>query len=57
MIIGGVPNAFVLMQSKAYPVTAQDWGYYRDTGYFRVKFDAPIETWPDFAPIMTGLEW
>ena len=54
--IGGIPNAFVLMQSKAYPVTAQDWGYYRDTGYFRVKFNAPVEDWPTFAPIMTGLE-
>ncbi|MFH0907595.1 MAG: glycoside hydrolase family 172 protein [bacterium] len=54
--IGGVPNAFVLMQSKAYPVSAQDWGYHRDTGYFRVKFEAPIKGWPSFAPIMTGLD-
>ncbi len=54
--LGGVPNAFVLMQSKAYAVAAQDWGYYRDTGYFRLKFTMPIEGWPTFAPIMTGLD-
>jgi hypothetical protein len=53
--IGGVPNAFPLMQAKAYPVGAADWGYYRGTAYYRMDFQAPLTTWPDFAVRMTGL--
>lgn len=53
--IGGVPNAFPLMQAKCYPVSVADWGYYRGTAYYRMDFPAPLTTSPDFAARMTGL--
>ncbi|MBU0676968.1 MAG: DUF2961 domain-containing protein [Verrucomicrobia bacterium] len=53
--IGGIPNAFVLMQSKAYAVRADDWGYFGGKAFFRLPFNNPLTGWPGFAPILTGL--
>jgi hypothetical protein len=53
--IGGMPNAFVLMQAKAYPVSIQDWGYHRGTAYFRLDVQAPVKGWPAVSDKMTGL--
>jgi hypothetical protein len=54
-MVGGIPNAMVLMQSKAYPLSAPDWAYYRDTVYYRIKFTTPLDGWPSFSRKMTGL--
>ncbi len=53
--IGGVANAFVLLQSKSYPVTALNWSYYRGNAYFREDVALPIYNRPDFHRTMTGL--
>jgi len=53
--IGGVANAFVLLQSKSYPVTALNWSYYRGNAYFREDVALPISNKPDFHRTMTGL--
>jgi hypothetical protein len=53
--IGGVPNAFVLLQSKVYAIRAADWGYYQGTAYFRIDFSVPGPLVTDFPPLMTGL--
>ena len=53
--IGGIPNAFILVQSKSYPVRGLDWGYYQGTYYYRQDFDFPLIGWPAFSRIMTGL--
>ncbi len=54
--IGGIANAFILLQSKSYPVRGLDWGYYRGAYAFRQDFTHPLPTWPAYAPIMTGLK-
>lgn len=54
--IGGIPNAFILLQSKSYPVSGLDWGYYRGTYFFRQDFEMPLKGWPEFSRIMTGLD-
>ena len=54
--LGGVANAFILLQSKSYPIRGLDWGYHRSTMYFRENFTVPISGWPDHSTIMTGLE-
>ncbi len=54
-IIGGTANAFILVQSKAYPLIAPDWGYYRDTFYFRNDFALPLQGWPAHAGDFSGL--
>jgi hypothetical protein len=54
--IGSVPNAFVLLQSKAYSIRAPDWGYaYRGPAYFSIPVKLPLAGWPS-ARDMTGLE-
>ncbi len=54
--IGGIPNAFILLQSKSYPIRAQDWGVQgQNSAYFRQDFSVPLDGWPDFARDMTGL--
>ncbi|HMP73801.1 MAG TPA: DUF2961 domain-containing protein [Kiritimatiellia bacterium] len=53
--IGGIPNAFILVQSKAFPIRALDWGYHRGQAYYRQDFTAPLEGWPAFSIEMTGL--
>lgn len=53
--IGGIPNAFILIQSKAYPVRALDWGYHRGIAYFRQDFTVPVEGSPAHTEILTGL--
>ena len=54
-IMGAVPNAFVLLQSKVYPMRAADWDHYRDTACFRIPFNLPLQGFPEFAPLLTGL--
>ena len=54
--IGSMPNAFVLLQSKTYPLSAPDWGYYHGNAYFRTDFSLPLAGWPAFARQVTGLE-
>ena len=54
--LGGIANAFVLIQSKSYPIRALDWGYHRGTMQFREDFTVPINGWPEFSTIMTGLD-
>ncbi len=54
-MIGGVPNAFILLQSKAYSIRSMDWGYYRGTAYFRLPFETPLQGWPSFSSGLTGL--
>lgn len=54
--IGGIPNAFILVQSKSYPVTGFDWAYHQGTYYFIKDFEAPVTNWPSFSSIMTGLQ-
>ena len=53
--IGGVPNAFPLLQSKAYSIRLDDWGYVQGTAYFRLNFNSPLAGWPHAAAI-TGLD-
>jgi hypothetical protein len=53
--IGGVPNAFILMQSKTYPVRAPDWTYHRDTACFRTDFSSPLEGWPRLSRMLIGV--
>jgi len=53
--IGGIANAFILVQSKSYPVSAPDWIYYRKTALFREDFTIPLSGWPEFSVPMTGL--
>lgn len=50
-----VPNAFVLMQSKAYAIRPMYW---EDTGQragIRVDFEMPLTNWPAHAREVTGL--
>ncbi|HMP89631.1 MAG TPA: DUF2961 domain-containing protein [Kiritimatiellia bacterium] len=54
--IGGIANAFILVQSKSYPISGLDWSYYQGTMYFRQDFDFPIIGWPAFSRDMTGLK-
>ena len=54
-MIGGIPNAFVLLPSKAFAIRAQDWGYYQGKSYFRVDFTTPLTGSPAFTPALTGL--
>lgn len=54
-MIGGIPNAFVLLPSKAFGIRAPDWGYYQGKGYFRVDFTTPLAGAPAFTPALTGL--
>jgi len=54
--IGGIANAFILVQSKSYPASAPDWIYYRKTGFFREDFSIPLTGWPAFSIPMTGLQ-
>ena len=49
-MIGGIPNAFVLLPSKAFAIRAQDWGYYQGKSYFRVDFTTPLTGSPAFTP-------
>lgn len=53
--IGGAPNAYVLLQAKAYPIGVADWGYHRGTAYYRMDFTTPLDGWPAFSQKMTGL--
>lgn len=53
--IGSVANAFVGLQSKAYPVTALNWSYYRGNAYFREDVVLPVTNNPAFHRTMTGL--
>ena len=53
--IGSVPNAFPLLQSKAYSIRLEDWGYVQGTAYFRLDFTSPLTGWPQ-ASAITGLE-
>ncbi len=55
--IGGIPNAFILLQSKSYPVRGLDWGYHQGTYSFIQDFAFPAKGWPAFSQIMTGLSW
>lgn len=54
-LIGGIANAFILLQSKTYPVSAQDWVYYRSTAYFREDVEIPMKGYPSFSISTTGL--
>lgn len=54
-MIGGIPNAFVLLPSKVFGIRAEDWGYYQGKGCFRVDFTTPLDGMPDFTPQVTGL--
>lgn len=53
--IGGIANAFILLQSKSYPVSGLDWQYYRGTAYFRSNFEFPVRGYPSFSRMATGL--
>lgn len=53
--IGGIGNAFILVQSKSYPVSMPGWGTQGNPAYFRENFTVPIKGWPSFARDMTGL--
>lgn len=54
--IGGIENAFILIQSKSYPVRGLDWGYHQGTYYFRNDFEFPLVGWPTFSGQTTGLD-
>jgi len=54
--LGGIANAFVLLQSKTYPVTALNWSYYRGTAYFREDVQVPTGVKENFSRSMTGLQ-
>lgn len=54
-MIGGVPNAFVLLGSQGYGIRTPDWGYYRGRACFRVDFTTPLRGAPDYKPAFTGL--
>ena len=54
-MIGGIPNAFVLLPSKAYSIGAQDWAYFKGKANYRVDFTTPLHGMPDYTPQMTGL--
>lgn len=54
-MIGGIPNAFVLLASKAFAIRSADWGYYQGTAYFRSPFTLPLAGLPSFASEVTGL--
>ncbi len=54
--IGGIPNAFILIQSKAFPLRTPHWGVQvTPTAYFRTDFTVPLEGWPTFTRMVTGL--
>lgn len=54
--IGGIPDAFVLLGSKAYAFRPTDWGYaYRGPIYVRLDFTAPIQGLPEWSRDVTGL--
>ena len=53
--LGGIPNAFILLQSKSYPVRGLDWMYYRGATYYREDARLPLKGWPAFSIEMTGL--
>ena len=54
--LGGIANAFVLLQSKSYPVSTPDWMYYRGRAFFRHDAQLPLSGWPAFSRTMTGLQ-
>lgn len=53
--VGGEANAFILIQSKTYPVRALDWGYHQGVSYYRQDLVLPLAGWPAFSLDMTGL--
>lgn len=55
-MIGSMPNAFVLLGSKAYSIRGEDWSYYKGAAYFRQPFQTPLQGWPAQARRLTGLK-
>lgn len=54
--IGGVPDAFILLGSKAYAMRPRDWGYaYRGPIYCRLDFNLPLTGFPAWSRDVTGL--
>jgi hypothetical protein len=54
--IGGVPDAFILLGSKAYAMRPRDWGYsYRGPIYCRLDFTTPLTGFPSWSRDVTGL--
>lgn len=54
-MIGGIPNAFVLLGSKAFAIRAEDWGYHQGKAFFRVEFKTPLVETPTYINALTGL--
>lgn len=54
--IGSLPNAFVLLGSKAYSIRGEDWSYHKGAAFFRVAFETPLTGWPKQARALTGLK-
>jgi len=52
--VGGVPNAFVLLQSRAYGVSSDEWVNKNGTAYFRHDFQLPLQGFPRSAQELTG---
>jgi hypothetical protein len=54
--IGGVPDAFILLGSKAYAIRPREWGYaYRGPIYCRLDFTTPLHGFPAWSRDVTGL--
>lgn len=54
--IGGVPDAFILLGSKAYAMRPRDWGYaYRGPIFCRLDFTTPLNGFPAWSSDVTGL--
>ena len=55
-MIGSMPNAFVLLGSKAYSIRGEDWSYFKGAAYFRQPFQSPLQGLPAQARLLTGLK-
>ncbi len=53
--IAAIPNAFILLQSKAYGVGALNWMETGGQAAYRVDFEFPLSGWPAHARAVAGL--
>lgn len=54
--IGSMPNAYVMLGSKAYSIRGEDWSYHKGSSFFRIPFEIPLRGWPKQAASLTGLK-